>query len=57
MSRYTIAETFLYEVTADTPQEAVELFHEFMESGDSEATGVTFADNELATYNESGAEV
>lgn len=55
MTRYTVAETYLYEIVADSLDEALERFHIFMETGDSETTGVVFVDNETATYDESGA--
>jgi hypothetical protein len=58
--RYTIEETYIYEVEADTPELAREYFQEFMEASDTddeEATGVSFCENKLNTYDSTGKEV
>lgn len=54
--RITIHETYEYEVDAESAERAVELFHEFVESGD-ETTGVSFNQNYLHTYNDKGEEI
>ena len=58
--RYTIEETFIYEVEAATPELAQEYFQEFMEASDTdgeEATGVTFLQNTLTVHDIDGKEV
>jgi hypothetical protein len=58
--RYTIEETYIYEVEADTPELARECFQEFMEANtkdDEEYTGVKFCENKLNTYDSTGKEV
>lgn len=57
--RITIHETYEYEVEADSANEAIELFHEYMEGGeDAElVTGVSFNQNYLHTYNENMEEL
>ena len=58
--RYTIEETFIYEVEADSQEEADESFSEFMQANtkeDEEYTGVKFIQNTLTTYDIDGKEV
>jgi hypothetical protein len=58
--RYTIEETFIYEVEADTPELAQEYFQEFMQASDTdgeEATGVKFLQNTLTVHDIDGREV
>jgi hypothetical protein len=58
--RYTIEETFIYEVEADTPELAQEYFQEFMQANDTdgeEATGVSFLQNTLTVHDIDGKEV
>tara|TARA_R110001606_G_scaffold109813_1_gene235644 strand:+ start:608 stop:778 length:171 start_codon:yes stop_codon:yes gene_type:complete len=55
--KYTIEETFIYEVEADTPEQAQEYFDEFMQSGDEEVTGAKFLQNTLNVYDIDGKEV
>jgi hypothetical protein len=58
--RYTIEETFIYEVEADSQEEADESFSEFMQANtkdEEEYTGVKFIQNTLNTYDIDGKEV
>ena len=59
--RITIHETYEYEVDADTAEQAIELFHQYMENGrdfdNDEETGVRFNQNYLHTYNENMEEI
>jgi prophage maintenance system killer protein len=57
--RYTIEETYIYEVEADTPELAADYFHEFMQANDrtEEETGVKFLQNTLNVYDIDGKEV
>tara|TARA_R110001606_G_scaffold321857_1_gene468799 strand:+ start:4628 stop:4807 length:180 start_codon:yes stop_codon:yes gene_type:complete len=58
--RYTVEETYIYQVEADTPEEAVDDFHEYAQANTSEAedeTGVVFLQNTLTVHDTSGKEV
>jgi hypothetical protein len=58
--RYTIEETYIYEVEADSQEEAQESFDEFMQANnkdEEEYSGVTFLQNTLNTYDVDGKEV
>ena len=58
--RYTIEETYIYEVEADSQEEAQESFDEFMQADTSEAedeTGVVFLQNTLTVHDPNGKEV
>ena len=58
--RYTIEETYIYEVEADSQEEAQESFDEFMQANnkdEEEYTGVKFLQNTLNTYDIDGKEV
>jgi len=58
MSRnYTVEETFSYEVYAETPEQALEQFHAYIESNDEFETDTKFVDNSITIYNEKGEEV
>ena len=57
---YTVEETYIYEVDADTPELAGEYFDEFMQARDAdgeEATGVKFLQNTLTVHDIDGKEV
>lgn len=54
---YTIEETYSYEVYADTPAQALEQFHAYIESNDEFETDTKFVDNSINIYNEKGEEV
>ena len=60
MTRYTIVESYLYDVEADTSEEARELFESYMENGrdfdSDDVTGVSFLQNMLTIENEQGEE-
>jgi len=50
VNNYTIVESYIYEVHANTEEEARELFQTFMEDTDEDTkqeTGVEFIDNQL----------
>jgi hypothetical protein len=58
--RYTIEETYIYQVEAETPEEAADDFHQFMQANTSEAedeTGVVFLQNTLTVHDIDGKEV
>jgi len=59
--RVTIHETYEYEVEADTVEEAVELWEEYMQKSnhheDDIETGVKFNQNYVHTYDEEGNEI
>ena len=58
--RYTVEETYIYQVEADTPEEAQESFDQFMQANtkdEQEYSGVTFLQNTLNTYDMDGKEV
>jgi hypothetical protein len=60
MMRYTIEETYIYEVEAKTPELAADYFHEFMQADDTdteEETGVKFLQNTLTVHDIDGKEV
>jgi hypothetical protein len=61
MTRYTIVESYLYDVDADTPEQARELFESYMENGSDlnsdDVTGVSFLQNVTTIENENGEEV
>jgi hypothetical protein len=61
MTRYTIVESYLYDVDADTPEQARELFETYMENGrdfdNDDVTGVSFLQNVTTIENEQGQEV
>lgn len=50
---FTIEETFVYQVHADNPEQARELFEAFMSDG-QEDNGVEFLDNETNIYDTNG---
>jgi hypothetical protein len=58
---YTIEETYSYEVYADTPEQALEQFHAYMENGrdfsNDFETGTNFVDNSITIYDKEGKEV
>ena len=56
MTKYIIHETYEYTVDAETPEQAAELWHDFMEHGET-VDGVEFTQNYANTYNEEGREV
>ena len=53
---YTIQETYSYEVYAHTPEQAIEKFHEYVESLDEFETDTKFIDNTLTIYDTEGVE-
>jgi len=59
--KIVIHETYEYEVEADTAEEAVELWEEYMQKGsyhdDDIETGVSFNQNYVHTYDLEGNEV
>jgi hypothetical protein len=58
--RITIHETYEYEVEADSVDEAIELFDQYRDAStreESEASGVTFNQNYLHTYDEDMKEI
>jgi hypothetical protein len=61
MAKYSIQDTYLYTVEADTPEEARELFQSFMESNENDEAsrefGVTSDGNLLDVFDEDGREV
>jgi hypothetical protein len=61
MAKYSIQETYLYTVEANTPEQARELWQSFIEShGDDDASqefGVTSDGNLLDVFDEDGREV
>lgn len=60
MTRYIIVESYLYDVDADTPEEARELFETYRDRGDfdyDDVTGVRFLQNVTTIENEQGEEL
>ena len=61
MATYTIVESYLYDVDADTPEQARELFETYMENGrdfdNDDVTGVHFLQNVTTIENEQGEEI
>jgi len=61
MTTYTIVESYLYDVDADTPEQARELFETYMENGrdfdNDDVTGVHFLQNVTTIENEQGEEL
>lgn len=59
--RYIVVESYLYEVEAETPEEARELFFTYIESGsdftNDPVTGVSFLENVTTVENEQGEEL
>lgn len=60
MTKYIIVESYLYDVDADTPEEARELFETYRDSGSDldsdDVTGVSFLQNMITIENEQGEE-
>jgi hypothetical protein len=54
---YTFEETYSYEVYAETPEKALEQFHEFRETEDEFETDTKFLDNSITIYDQEGNEV
>lgn len=54
---YTIEETYIYEVYADTPEQALEQFDTYRESLDEFETDTKFVDNSITIYDQEGKEV
>jgi hypothetical protein len=60
MTRYTIVESYLYDIDADTPEQARELFETYLQEGmmleDDPETGIKFLQNIITIENEQGEE-
>jgi hypothetical protein len=57
MNRYTVEETYIYEVFADNEEAALEQFQQFMETGEGTETQVAFLDNQQAIFDSEGNEL
>jgi hypothetical protein len=57
LKEYRFEETFIYEVTATSVEEARKKFDEYLETGDDIETDAKFVDNELNIYDQEGKEV
>jgi|TARA_R110000782_G_scaffold75804_1_gene151227 hypothetical protein len=58
--KYTIEETYIYKVEADSPEEAQESFDEYWQAEDKEQedyTGLEFLQNTLTIRDAEGKEV
>lgn len=54
---YTFEETYTYEVYAETPEKALEQFHEYRETEDEFETDAKFLDNSITIFDSNGREV
>lgn len=54
---YTFEETYSYEVYAETPEKALEQFHEYRETEDELETDAKFLDNSITIFDSNGKEV
>lgn len=56
MALYYVQETYLYEIEADTPEQARELYQQWAEDNETDAISCEFKDNFLDIYDQKGNE-
>lgn len=56
MARYFIQETYVYDITADNPEQAREFFAQWVEDPEGSGVDGDFKENFLDIYDEEGNE-